>query len=171
MEIFSTLFGVQNHVTLVQECARAVVVFFYALLLLRLSGRRTFAHWAALDIVVSFIIGSALARAVTASAPFAGTLAAAAVMVGLHILLSHLLARSQSIAKFVEGTPVIVIDHGKLDDTARRRHMISMSDLKQALREEGLDWPHGLENVKRVTLEANGKLSVLKHDPCRPDLG
>jgi uncharacterized membrane protein YcaP (DUF421 family) len=170
MAIFVQIFGIQNHNTLAQECARAVVVFFYALALLRLSGRRTFAHWSALDIVVSFIIGSALARAMTASAPFLGTLAAAAVMVLLHILVSHALARSQGLARFVEGKPVVLIDHGRVDENARKRHMIALGDLQQALRQDGLDWPKGLENVKRVTLEANGKLSVIKHEPCRPDL-
>lgn len=169
MQLFEQIFGTQNHITLAQECARAVVIFFYALAMLRLSGRRTFAHWSALDIVVSFILGSALARAMTASAPFPGTLAAAAVMVILHVLLSHALARSQKLARFIEGTPVVLVDHGQLDDGARRRHMVAMGDLQQALREDGLDWPKGLQNVKRLTLEANGKLSVVKHEPCRPD--
>lgn len=170
MDAFNQIFGTQNHITLAQECARATVIFFYALAMLRLSGRRTFAHWSALDIVVSFIIGSALARAMTASAPFLGTLAAAAVMVVLHILISHALARSPGLARLVEGTPVMLVNHGTVDERARKRHMISLNDLQQALREDGLDWPQGLENVKQVTLEANGKLSVLKHDPCRSDL-
>lgn len=169
MESFVQIFGSQNHVTTAQEGARGVVIFFYALLMLRLSGRRTFAHWSALDIVVSFIVGSALARAMTASAPFLGTLAASGVIVALHVLLAHALARSQKIAQFVEGQPVTLVDYGVIDHAARQRHMIARNDLEQALREEGLDGYNGLENVKRVTLEANGKLSVLKHEPCRPN--
>lgn len=169
MEIFSQIFGTQNHVSTAQESARAVVIFFYALLMLRLSGRRTFAHWSALDIVVSFIAGSALARAMTASAPFLGTLAAAGVIVALHVLLAHALARFPSLARLVEGSPVTLVDRGVVDHAARQSHMIALNDLEQALREEGLDGLRGLENVKRVTLEANGKLSVLKHDPCKPN--
>src|SRR6185312_1846136 len=165
----TALFGTQNHVSLEQECARAVVVFFYAWAMLRLSGRRTFADWSALDIVISFIIGSALGRTMTGSAPFPGTLAAVAVMVLIHVLISHGVARSSRFARFVEGMPVLLVDHGRIDEEARKKHMIGLTDLKQAMREDGLDWPKGLENVKRATLEANGKISMVKHEPCRQD--
>jgi len=97
------IFGVQNDVSTVQECARAVLVFFYGLLLLRLSGRRTFGNFSALDVIVSVIVGSALARAMTGSAPLAGTLAASAVLVALHVLLSKLVARRPRMSHFVEG--------------------------------------------------------------------
>src|ERR1700742_895292 len=67
------VFGVQNHLSTAQEGARAVLIFSYGLLLLRLSGPRMFGHWSALDIVISIIVGSALARAMTGIAPLLGT--------------------------------------------------------------------------------------------------
>ena len=169
MDVFVTIFGEQNHISIAQECARAVAVFFYALLMLRLSGRRTFAHWGALDIVVSFIIGSALGRAMTGSAPFVGTLAAVAAIVLLHVLIGHLVARSRTVARWAEGDAITLAEQGQVHDETRKRHMIALPDLQQAMREEGLDWPRGLANVKRMTLEPNGKISIIKHDPCRPD--
>ncbi len=57
------IFGTMHHVTGPQECARAVLIFFYGLFMLRLSGRRTFAHWSALDMIISIIVGSTMARA------------------------------------------------------------------------------------------------------------
>lgn len=169
MALFSMLFGEQNHVSLWQEAARAVVIFLYAFAMLRLSGRRTFAHWSALDIVVSFIIGSALGRAMTGSAPFPGTLAAVAVMVLLHVLFAAAVARNQRLARLVEGEAVVLVDHGRICEEARRKCLIAVTDLQEALRQEGLDWPGGLENTKRVLLEPNGKISVIKRDPCKPD--
>jgi uncharacterized membrane protein YcaP (DUF421 family) len=169
MTLFSVLFGEQNHISLWQEVARAVVIFLYALAMLRLSGRRTFAHWSALDIVVSFIIGSALGRAMTGSAPFPGTLAAVAVMVLLHVLFAAAVARNQRLARLVEGEAVVLVDHGRICEKARRKCLIAVTDLQEALRQEGLDWPGGLENTKRVLLEPNGSISVIKRDPCKPD--
>jgi uncharacterized membrane protein YcaP (DUF421 family) len=165
MVMLQAVFGVQNHLSLWQECARAVVIFFYAWAMLRLSGRRTFAHWSALDIVVSFIIGSALGRVLTGSAPFAGTLAAVAVIVALHVLIARAMAGSRRLARLVEGNPVMLVDHGRICEPARRKHMIAMIDLEEALRQEGLDWPTGLENTRAVMLEPNGKISVIKHGP------
>ncbi len=61
-----------------QECARAVVIFAFGLLLMRFSGRRIFAQWSALDIVVAFTAGSNLSRAITGPVPLFGTMAAMA---------------------------------------------------------------------------------------------
>ncbi|MEI9931811.1 MAG: hypothetical protein WDM89_15055 [Rhizomicrobium sp.] len=100
------LFGLENHVSLAQECARAVLIFFYGLALLRMSGRRTFGDWSAVDVILSIIIGSALGRAMTGSAPLPGTLAAAAVLTCLHVLLGYLVASSKVASRIVEGAPV-----------------------------------------------------------------
>lgn len=169
-ESFRDVFGTQNNVTLGQEVARAILLFFYGLLLLRLSGRRTFGHWSALDIIVSVIVGSALGRAMTGSAPLPGTMAAAAVMVALHVALAHAVARSRLLSHWVEGAPVILVDHGKIDQRARLKHMISDNDLNAALREKGIDGEAAIENVKRVRLESNGDITVVKREPCKPDL-
>lgn len=168
-QFFIAAFGTQNHLSIVQESARAVLIFAYGLLLLRLSGPRMFGHWSALDIVVSIMVGSALARAMTGNAPLLGTMVAAAVMAFLHVVLAHWVARSSGIAKLVEGRPVTLIDHGQIDDGARRRAKISKGDLHEALREHGLDGEAKAGNVKRMTLEPSGKLSVVKIDPCSPD--
>ncbi|HVZ27984.1 MAG TPA: YetF domain-containing protein [Rhizomicrobium sp.] len=168
MDTLVSIFGEQDNLSLGQECARAIVIFFYAWGMLRLSGRRTFAHWSALDIVVSFIIGSALGRVVTGSAPFLGTLAAVAVIVGLHVLIARAVAGSPWLARIVEGRPVVLVDRGQIDQGIRRDYMIAMTDLQEAMRQEGLDWPDGLENAVRVVLEANGKISVIKKEPCKP---
>lgn len=170
MIFLTTLFGVQDHLTTAQECARAVLIFSYGLLLLRLSGRRTFGHWSALDIVISVIVGSALGRALTGNAPLVGTMAAAAIMVMLHVSLSHAVARSRWLSGILEGDAVTLVDHGKVDHAARYSHMISEEDLNAALRERGVDPGVSLENVKLVKLEASGALSVVKHEPCKPDL-
>lgn len=59
------LFGSLGHVSWLQECARAAVIFAYGLVLVRVAGRRVFGKWAALDIIVSVIVGSNLSRALT----------------------------------------------------------------------------------------------------------
>lgn len=169
-QFFIALFGVENHLTAAQEGARAVLIFSYGLLLLRLSGPRMFGHWSALDIVIAIMIGSALARAMTGSAPLLGTMVAAAVMAILHVSLAHCVARSHRLAQVFEGEAVILIDHGRIDHQARKRNKISEADLREALRQEGIDGEAHVGNVKAMTLEPSGKLSVIKIDPCKPDL-
>ena len=62
-----------------------------------------------------------------------------------------------------------LIDHGWIDHAVRKRHMISEADLREALRLEGIDGERHADNVKLMTLEPSGKLSVVKINPCKPD--
>src|SRR6202012_1988798 len=166
--LFETVFGIQSHVTLPQECARAVLIFFYGLVLLRLSGRRTFGHWSAIDVVVSVVVGSALARAMTGSAPLPGTRAAAAGLVLLHVALSAVIARSEKLSRLVEGGAITLARNGTLDETVRKSHMISLSHLAEAPRQHGVDGLPGTDTVKAIELEPSGKISVIKRQPCKP---
>jgi len=170
-QAFVEIFGVQNHLSTAQEGARAILIFAYGLLLLRLSGPRLFGHWSALDIVISIMVGSALARAMTGSAPLVGTMVAAAIMALLHVTLAHCVARDTRLAHVLEGKSVILIDHGRIDHRARKRSKISEADLREALREHGIDGQEKADNVKVMALEPSGKLSVVKVDPCKPDRG
>ncbi|MBV9555566.1 MAG: DUF421 domain-containing protein [Pseudolabrys sp.] len=160
-------FGVQNQLSIGQEAARAVLIFFYGLVLLRVCGPRVFGHWSAIDIVISIIVGSALARTMTGSAPLVGTMVATGVLAMLHLIISHLVARNTTLAHIVEGRAVTLIVQGRIDQEARKRNKISESDMHEALREQGVDGEEKIANVKRMTLEPSGKLSVVKIDPCK----
>jgi uncharacterized membrane protein YcaP (DUF421 family) len=163
------LFGVQDHLTTAQEGARAVLIFAYGLALFRLIGPRVFGRWSALDFVVVIIVGSALARAMTGGAPLLGTMAAVAIIAVLHMVLAYGAAKSRAFAGVVEGKEVTLIRHGRIDHQARMRNLISEADLREALRQEGVDGEAGAGNVKAMTLEPSGKLSVVKIDPCKPN--
>ena len=153
------LFGIKDHISLLQECARAALVFAYGLVMLRLSGRRTFARWSALDIIISIVVGSALARAMTGNAPLAGTLAAVALLTVLHIAFAFAVSRSERLSDLIEGNSVTLSSDGILHHGMRRKHYISSEDLTEALRQQGVE---RVEDAKAIYLEANGKISVIK---------
>ena len=157
-----TVFGVEHSVTIGQMCARAVLVFVYGIIMLRISGKRTFAQLSALDLVVSFIVGSTLSRAMTGGAPLLPAFAAVAVLVALHVSLSYAVAVSEWFSRVVEGSPVCIVKGGVINHHARRTQMISLTDIDEALRTNGLAGLSELAKAKQMTLEPSGKLSVLK---------
>lgn len=159
MTIESVL-GTIHNVSVGQECARAALVFIYGLILLRLSGRRTFAKWSALDIIVSIMAGSALSRVITGTAPLAGTLAAVAVLTFLHWVFAHASARSTAVSNLFEGTPVVLARNGaEPKPTTLQEHAISENDLNEGLRQSGVE---SASQAKLVTLEPSGKVTVIK---------
>jgi uncharacterized membrane protein YcaP (DUF421 family) len=162
-----TIFGTQHDVSLAQECARAIFIFFYGLVVLRISGRRTFARWSALDIVVSIIVGSSLSRAMTGSAPFLGTVAAVAVLVLLHLSLAYAVSRSSSLSRLVEGDSIVLAEDGAIDRRKLHRNLVSLSDLAEALRERGLSGLSALDRTQRVELEPSGKITIVRKERGR----
>jgi uncharacterized membrane protein YcaP (DUF421 family) len=158
--MLNELFGPSaGQITAAQECARAVLVFAYGLLLVRVAGRRVFGKWSALDIIVSIILGSSLSRCLTGSAPLWGTFAACALLMVLHWLLALGAARSVSLSHVLEGRPVRLGQGGELDSPRLARHAISEADIKEALRGVGLDHHSG---SRLIVLEPSGKISILK---------
>ena len=161
--MLETIFGGKEP-DFVQECARAILIFCYGLTMLRLSGRRTFAQMSAIDLVISIIVGSNLSRAMTGSVPFWGTLASVMVLVALHSLLAHAVARSPVLARWIEGGPVVLSRDGAILEGARLRCKISMDDLDESLREKGLDGLGEIRKTRKLVLEPSGKISVIKND-------
>ena len=158
----TAIFGVNDHLGIAQECARAVLIFCYGLTMLRLTGRRTFGHWSALDIIMSIIVGSALARTMTGGAPLLGTLAAVAVLSLLHLLVSYAVAGSRALSRIIEGEPVILARDGVLNGKTRLWHTVSETDICEAMRSQQLKGLEEMGKVRQMTLEVNGKLTVLK---------
>lgn len=152
------VFGVTNHIEWWQELPRAFVVFTFGLILLRLSGRRTFARWSALDIIISVIMGSSLGRALTGSAPLGGTMLAMMLLAFLHWILARMAARSEGFAHFVEGGAVILGQAGGVSVHQLRQHNISATDLQEALRKEQIT---DVARTRQVTLEPSGNITVL----------
>jgi uncharacterized membrane protein YcaP (DUF421 family) len=153
------IFGATGQASGAQECARAVVIFLYGLVVVRVVGRRVFAQWSALDIVVAIITGSTLSRALTGNANLFGTLAAVTVLMALHWMLARAAATWPPLSHLVEGAPVRLGESGLLDDELARRHGVSAGMLAQALRAAGIERP---EQARLVVLEASGRISVLK---------
>lgn len=151
--------GSSHSISILQECARALIVFAYGLLLVRVAGRRVFGKWSALDIIVSIIVGSALARTLTGNAPLWGTFAATALIMVLHWVLAQAAALWPTAARVLEGRPITLTERGRLDETARKRHAVSEADLNEALRQRGLSKP---DQAKRITLEPSGRITIVK---------
>lgn len=159
MEMFRILIGPDTgEATIAQLCVRAVVLFAFGVLCIRIAGRRTFSSITPLDIIVAIIIGSNLSRAMTGKAPFFGGLAATLVVVVLHRLLAMATLRWSALAKLLKGGPVVLVRDGVVDGAAMRRHQIGPADLAEGLR---MEQAARVEDVALATLEAGGKISVV----------
>jgi uncharacterized membrane protein YcaP (DUF421 family) len=144
-----------------QLSIRAAVLFVLGLILLRIAGRRTFSKATPLDIIVALILGSNLSRMMTGRAQFLEGLAATLTLVLIHRVVAMAALRWKGLARLTKSSPAVLVRDGEPDEDALFRHGISRADLLEALRLEQVD---DVGKVKTATLEASGRISVVRRD-------
>jgi uncharacterized membrane protein YcaP (DUF421 family) len=162
-DLLDFLFGphADSHtITAVQMTTRAVIVFFAALGLLRLSGPRTFGGSTAFDMVVKIMLGAILSRAVAAASPFWGTLLAGLAFVLLHRALAWASYYSDWVAKIVKGQVYLLAEKGQPKPEQLSQLKLSEKDLHEGLHENGN--VASLADTEAVYLERDGSISVVK---------
>ena len=153
----AAIFGTPPSITLPQEIARAALIFFYVLILLRIAGPRTTAKFSSMDMLASVIAGSSLSRALTGHSPLFGTLAAIGFFIALHWLFTQGAARSKAFLRIVEAKPVELSANGEILGEKLRAKGVTSRDLETALRDAGVA---ELDEKQRATLEPNGRITI-----------
>jgi len=159
MDWIRLLIGPDEGASTAQLCARAVLLFAFGVLCIRIAGRRTFSHYSPLDIIVALVAGSNISRVMTGKADVVPALSATLVLVILHRLLAWATVRWTWLAPLVKARPITVIRGGAIDDRAMRRANLSDADLHEAIRLEQAADP---SDVELATVEGSGKVSVVR---------
>ena len=142
-----------------QMALRAIFVFIFALILIRIAGMRTFGSKSAFDIVLSITLGAILSKAIVGHYPFFACLIAAATLALTHRLIAFLSYRNFFINKFTQGDAIPLFKNNKKLKHNMRTYCITDKELIQALHKENID---DFDMVKTIWFEANGKITVVK---------
>jgi uncharacterized membrane protein YcaP (DUF421 family) len=138
---------------------RAVLIYLAAIVLVRLGEKRFLGKYTALDVILGFMLGSILSRAINGSAGFFETLAAALVLVVLHWTFAWIAFHSDAFGTLVKGSTRVLIRDGEIKWDAMRSSHISRDDLLGALRANArIEDP---EQVKVAYLERSGDISAI----------
>jgi uncharacterized membrane protein YcaP (DUF421 family) len=146
---------------MLQMSVRAFVIFLAALVMLRVAHKRFFARRNALDVLLTFVLASTLARAINGSAPLVATIVMGFVLVLLHRVLSWAAARFNPVAHLVKGEPAALVINGAVQDSMLLNHSLSRQDLDEDLRINGVE---SAASVRKATLERNGEVSVVRNE-------
>lgn len=163
MDAVVWLFGRGTELAIWQMAARALIVFFIALLLIRASGRRSFGQHTPFDACVTVLLGAVLSRAVVGASPFWATVAAGAALVLVHRVLSLATGYWPGVEDLVTGREVVVIEDGQLDRRSMRRALLTERNLEEAVRQK-LGSPD-FARVALALLERDGKITIIGTKP------
>jgi uncharacterized membrane protein YcaP (DUF421 family) len=150
-----------NH-PLVEITLRTAVVYLFILIGLRLTGKREVGQMMPLDLALLILLANAVQNAMTgADTSLLGGLIAAATLLVMNAVLTGVAGRHRKIRHLVEGTPTLLIRHGKILQRNLAKEKLTSDDLHQVLREHGIAT---VDEVALAVLEIDGVISVLKND-------
>jgi len=162
MDFLYSAFGVgveAQHLSLVQVLLRAVLIFFSALIIVRVADKRFFARKTAFDLILGFTLASMMARAINGSEQLGPTIGAGFTLAFLHRLLGWLAFRWPRFGGWIKGHSQTLVENGEVDRDRLARHHIALDDLLEELRLQGVESP---QDVKLARLERSGEISVIK---------
>lgn len=153
-------FGEGEHLNVLQMCSRAFVIFFVALVLIRISGRRTFGKHTAFDNTMAIILGAVLGRAVVGASPMIPTIACTLLMVLMHRALAWLATKNKMVSRMIKGDKITLFKDGEINQENLQRSLMSEKDLAADMRLKG--GAQSLDEVEEMYMEATGEVSVIK---------
>lgn len=138
---------------------RAVIVYVFLLILLRLSGRRQVGQLAPFDLVLLLILSNAVQNSMNGgdNSVLAG-LILAGTLVALNALVALATFRSRKLEELIEGQPEVLVYQGRVFHQVLEREKITALELETAIRNAGYAT---IAEVHLVVLENNGHVSVL----------
>lgn len=162
MDVLIQIFGEGKELNCLQMSCRGIVIFIIALLLIRISGRRSFSLHTPLDNIIAVLLGGILSRAVAGASPFLSVLAASAVIVLLHRGISYLTVRNPGFSKVVQGEKILLYERGQFMEENMKKALVCREDVIQGIRKSALT--DSLQKIEKVYIERNGEISVIKKD-------
>ena len=138
---------------------RGVVVYLFLLVFLRLTGRRQIGQYDPFDLILLLILSNAVQNSMNAGDnSLIGGLISALTLIGCHVAMSRLAWASPRLARWLDGTPRVLIRGGQLDKDTLRDERLTLDDVQAALRAAGCLHTH---EVERATIETNGQITVV----------
>jgi uncharacterized membrane protein YcaP (DUF421 family) len=138
--------------------ARALIVYAFVFVLLRLIGKKHVGEMAPFDLVVLLILSECVQGALVADdKSMTGGLIAAATLFGASEVVGYVSWRSKRASRALEGTPRVLVRNGKVCNEVMARGEITQSELLEALRKAGCT---SLTKVRYAVLENDGNITI-----------
>ena len=140
----------------------AVAGYFFLMLVVRVLTRRPGGQLTLSDFVLVFLMGGVIILSTVGEDRSLTNCTCAVIAVGLlHRTVSWVKTRSPRIGALIDGTPILLIKHGELQEDVLQGMQVSRADLEAAARLKGV---RALDKVDYAILERNGGISIIEQE-------
>lgn len=160
MNFFVDILGKGTDLTIWQMSARGILIFIVALLLIRISGRRSFGLHMSFDNIITITLGAVMSRAIVGASPIVPIIVSSTVIVLMHRMLGWITVRNKTIENLIEGKKMMLFSNGSFIEKNMDRAQVCEEDIMQGVRKDVLT--NDLDQIKEIYIERNGEISSVK---------
>jgi uncharacterized membrane protein YcaP (DUF421 family) len=148
---------------ILEKILRPVFVYFFLVVVLRLSGKRELVQLNPFDLVVLLTLSNTVQNAIIGddNSVSGGVLGATSLLV-VNYLVVRFLYKHKNLDQLVEGKADVLIEAGKIRSEHLKKELITTAQLEAAARKQGFA---SLSEVDQCILEPGGTLSFIGKKP------
>ena len=146
-----------------ERVIRAVLVYAFVVVALRLAGKREIGALNPFDLVVLFFLSNILQNSIIGNdLSITGGFIGAATLMGLNYGVQRFLFNHQRIDRIFEGQATVLIEKGEILHDNLRKELVTEDELMVAVHKQGI---LELTDVEKAVLETDGNISVFARTP------
>ena len=155
MQILHEIFGTGRDLNVLQMTARSVVVFIIALVLIRISGRRSFSlHSPTRQYYKYRTRCRSIAGRVVGASGFLPVIAGCTALVIIHRLFAYGMVHSPAFSKLVSGEKILLFKEGDFLKQNIDKALICKEEVLQEVRKTAQT--ENLDEIEKIYMERNG---------------
>jgi uncharacterized membrane protein YcaP (DUF421 family) len=148
---------------ILEKILRPVIVYFFLVVILRLSGKRELVQLNPFDLVVLLTLSNTVQNAIIGDDnSVSGGILGATSLLTVNYLVVRFLYKHKNLDQLVEGKADILIEGGKVRPEHLKNELITTAQLEAAARKQGFA---SLSEVDQCILEPGGTLSFIGKKP------
>ncbi|WP_264739941.1 DUF421 domain-containing protein [Cytobacillus firmus] len=162
-------FQSQHSLSVMEWGLRAVIAYFFLVIVVKVLGQRAISQLRLLDLVMALVIGNIIAHPLSDEGlGLKGSIVTTTVLVVLYLISLFSILKWPAVRRLVNSKPITIVQNGEIIYKGLNKARISIDVLLEELREKKV------EDVKKVALalwEANGSISFFldpKYEPITP---
>jgi uncharacterized membrane protein YcaP (DUF421 family) len=139
---------------------RALFLYAFVILVMRVIGRRELSSLSAVDLVLLIVLGDAIQQGLTQDDySVTGAVIAVTTIAAVQVGSSYLGFRSRRARKVLEGEPIVIVQDGKLIDKNLKRERMTSDEVAEEMRMQQIA---SFDEVQWAIVENNGQISFVK---------
>ena len=145
---------------------RTVILYLLLIVGLRITGKRQIGELEPIELVLTMLLSDlASVPMQDFGIPLLYGIIPIVTLLCLSTLLSYACLRSVRLRNLICGEAALIISEGRILQNAMRRNRLTLDELLEELRGQGISDP---QSVKYAVLETSGQLSVLPYAADQP---